>query len=249
MKVNDWFNSDCNYMEGVMLYQQQKGHSSNLLRLFLRKESVPNFEKLKYELSKFKESESSAVTKPKKVNLHVDFLEKNSKQQTVSINSTKPPSGYFYKLNELHTDLHPLAMKQRNDFQKAISLKLRLNNMHPDEEGESLKLCIQIEDLFDAIETAQKVLDHYVEHKVVLNIEARTYNDYTGGQLADARRNKRTSVTKFKNKINTLKTALKSKLPLAEKTKLENQLQKDTEKLLKHELDLQELNELINTPK
>lgn len=245
MQVNNWFKNGCNYHEGILLYQKQKGHSVNLVRLFLKKESLKNLEKLKYELSKFKEPElKKEVDKPtpktEKVNLQVDFLPKPTNQQPTTT------SQYFYRLNQLDPKLHPLAIKQRNDFQTAISLKLKLNALHPSEEGEALKLCLQIEDLFDAIETSQKVLDHYVQHKVVLNVSARTYHDYTGGQLADARRNKRTSVTKFKKKVNTLEQKLNTKLPLTEKNKIEVQLQKAQESLLRHEMDLQELNDLIN---
>ena len=253
MKVNEWFSNGSDYNAGVLLYASLKGHSPNLVRLFLRKESPSNFEKLTYELGKFREKVTIAKPlivknekKPQQVNLQVDYSKVNHQQKT---NNQKPTSFYFYRLNELHVDLHPLSQQQRANFQKAISLKIQLNQLHPSEEGVALSLCIEIEDLFDAIETTQKVLKHYVEHKVVLNISARNYKDYTGGQLADTRRNKRTSVAKYKKKVLIIENELGQNLSKSETTKQAVALEKAKSKLLEHELDLQQLNELINTPK
>ena len=247
MKINEWFENGCNYQEGVTLYGSLKGHSPNLLRLFLRKQSNANSDKLKYELGKYRKSTKTKIVTPAikekpqkfKINPQVDFVKVDPK----TANSKK---GSFYSLNELHIDLHPLAIKQRNDFQTAISLHTQLVRLHPDEEGVALKLCIQIEDLFDAIETTQKVLDHYVTHKVVLNIEARSFKDLSPAQLLQSRNNKRISVSKYKKKVATLKLQLGQNLSKSAKTKTEVALEKAENKLLHHELELQQLNELIN---
>ena len=253
MKVNEWFSNGSDYNAGVLLYASLKGHSPNLVRLFLRKESPSNFEKLTYELGKFREKVTIAKPlivknekKPQQVNLQVDYSKVNHQPKT---NNQTPTSFYFYRLNELHVDLHPLSQQQRANFQKAISLKLQLNEKHKDEEGVSLALCIEIEDLFDAIETAQKVLKHYVEHKVVLNIESRNYSSLTAAQLIQSRNNKRISVSKYKKKVENFENDLGQNLSKFETTKQAIALEKAKSKLLEHELDLQQLNELINTPK
>jgi hypothetical protein len=253
MKVNEWFSNGSDYNAGVLLYASLNGHSHNLVRLFLRKESASNLEKLKYELGKFREKctiEKPLIVKNLKktqqVNLQVDFSKVNHQAKT---NNQKPTSFYFYRLNELHVDLHPLSQQQRANFQKAISLKIQLNQLHPSEEAAALSLCIEIEDLFDAIETAQKVLKHYVDHKVVLNIEKRNYNSLTAAQLIQTRNNKRISVSKYSKKVNSLKSELGQNLSKSDTTKQEVTLEKAKSKLLEHELDLQQLNELINSPK
>lgn len=250
LKITNWINAGANYSDGVKLYGELPGCKPNLLRLFLKKKNTSNASKLKYELGKLCVSvpgeKPALVTKKTsnslKVNPQVDFIKVDSK-------TAKSHTQGFYKINELHADLHPLAIKQRSDFQTAISLHEQLIKLHPDEEGVALDYCIRIEDLFDAIETAQRVLDHYVEHKVVLNIAPRNYSQYTGGQLADARRNKRTSVTKYKKKVSLLKQQLGQNLSKSEKTKVLTKLEKAEDKMLQHELELQELNELINNPK
>ena len=250
MNINFWFEKGCNYQQGVMLYASLKGYSPNLLRLFLRKQSILNADKLKYELGKFRKSSKTKTVNPtiednlqklkfqtKVPNLNVDQKTANSKK------------GSFYRLNELHLDLHPLAIKQRNDFQTAISLHSQLTKLHPEEEGLALILCIKIEDLFDAIETAQKVLSHYVKHKTVLNIETRTFNKLSSAQLLRSRNNKSTSVCKYKKKLETLNLKLGQNLSKSEKTKTAIAIEKAENKLLQHTLELQQLNELINEDK
>ena len=250
MKVNEWFSNGSDYNTGVLLYASLKGHSPNLVRLFLRKESSSNFEKLKYELGKFRETKKplfvKVVNKEKLKNLKKENLQVDNYK--IGANHKKQPSLYFYRLNELHIDLHPMAMQQRDNFQKAISLKLQLNQKHKDEEGVSLALCIEIEDLFDAIETAQKVLKHYVDHKVMLNIDPGNYNSLTAAQLIQSRNNKRISVSKYKKKVESFENKSGQNLSKSEITKQEVALEKAKSKLLEYELDLQQLNELINTP-
>ena len=243
MDINKWFKNGCNYYEGVTLYASLKGHSPNLLRLFLRKQNNANSEKLIYELGKYRKTLIATPTnkgKPQKlkINPQVAFVKVDPKTAT-SKNSS------FYSLNQLHIDLHPLAIKQRNDFQTAISLHTQLVQLHPDEEGAALKLSIQIEDLFDAIETTQKVLDHYVTHKVVLNITSRSFADLSPAQLLQSRNYKRISVSKYKKKANTLQSELGQNLSKTQKTKIEVALEKAENKLLQHQVELQQLNELI----
>ena len=245
MKVNEWFSNGSNYNEGVMLYASLKRHRPNLVRLFLRKETASNYEKLKYELGKFREKN---VKKPRVKRAERLVPEPSFSMPKLNKTSTKT-SFYFYRLNELHTDLHGLSIKQRNDFQKAISLKLKLNQLHPSEEGAALSLAIEIENLFDAIETTQKVLDHYVDHKVVLNIEPRNYKDLTAAQLLQSRNNKRISVSKYKKKIASIENKLGQNLSKSETTKQAIALEKAKSKALEHQLDLRKLNELINTKK
>lgn len=246
MKVNEWFSNSSDYNTGVLLYASLKGHSPNLVRLFLRKESNSNFEKLKYELGKFRESTKTKIGNPV-IKEKPQKLKKVNRQPKT--NTQKSTSFYFYRLNELHVDLHSLSQQQRANFQKAISLKLQLNQLHPSEEGAALSLCIEIEDLFDSIETAQKVLKHYVEHKVVLNIAPRNYSSLTAAQLIQTRNNKRISVSKYKKKVENFENDLGQNLSKSETTKQAIALEKAKSKLLEHELDLQQLNELINTPK
>ncbi|MCG8734007.1 hypothetical protein [Tenacibaculum finnmarkense] len=240
MQIEKWLKDGCNYSEGVLLYISKKGHNTNLARLFTRKESVYNLEKLKHELRKFTDTEIETIAVPEK--------------KIPQIINKKPPEKHkttrgFYRLNQLAIELHPLSIKQRNDFQKAISLKLKLNSLHASEEGIALTLCLEIEHLFDAIDTTQRVLDHYVSHKVILNITPRNYTDLNAAQLLQARNNKRVAVSRYQTKVANLTIDVSKKQTIAVATKKKISLGKAKSKLLEHQLDLQVLNELINQPK
>ncbi|NKI28255.1 hypothetical protein HCG49_17005 [Arenibacter sp. 6A1] len=238
MEIENWFKNGCDYEEGISLYATLKGHSKNLVRLFCLKDSPRNREKLKYELEKHR-TESAPV---------LSMVEDNSQPKVnLQVNSeAKKSNQHFYRLNQLPLELHPLAIKQRSDYQTAISLKLQLNDLHPDEEGVALELCLQIENLFDSIEEAQKILSYYIEHKVVLDVSPRDFNSLTPAQLVKRQLNKRSSITKLKGRIKGYHKKLATNLPLAEQTKTNTQLQKTTERLMQHQLELQQLNEMIN---
>jgi hypothetical protein len=240
MSIKEWYDRGCNYQEGVALYSQLKGHSVNLLRLFYRKESKLNLDKLKYELSKFSDSTISDIP-----TAAPSSVIKSSPTNT-SVDKKKPDTNHFYRLNQLHPDLHELSIKQRNDFQLAVAAHSKLVLLHPDEESAALQLSLYIESLFDSIEAIQKVLDYYVKNKIVIDITPRTYADFTPEQRVIAQRNKRISVNKYQKKVAAFKNKLNTDLSLSDKTKTEVSLERAESKLLKHEMELQELNELIN---
>lgn len=236
MQVNNWFDAGCKYNEGVLLYASIKGHSANLVRLFLRKESLANAEKLAYELGKFREAEDPSVKDQEPI----------TKIQTPTPVVTKHSSGGFYRINEMPIGLHPMLIEQSTNYKRACSLHLQLTALHPDEEGAALKLCIMIEDLFDAIETSQKVLDYYKKHKVVLNIKPRSFEDLTPAQLIQTRGNKKATISKHKKKVEVLKKQFGQKLSKSDSTKLKIAFEKAERTLLQHEYEAQQLTNLIN---
>lgn len=240
MEVNKWFENGCNYQKGVVIYSKIKGHRNNLYRLFLRKESNLNLEKLKYELKKYR-------IKPKiKKASTISTTPKNFKAFKIAPKTENSQKNYFYRLNELHSDLHQLSIKQRNDFQTAISLHSKLTGLHFEEEGLALTFSLEIENLFDSIETIQKILDHYVKHKIVLNIEKRNFNDLSPGQLVVSRLNKRSMIVRYSKKLVFIKDKLKESLCKSEENKMQVLFQKTEEKLLNLSLQINQLNFLIN---
>lgn len=242
MDINEWFEKGCDYQAGVLIYGQLKSHRSNLLRLFMRKQNAINQDKLKYELGKHRTESPKNKPTPPPSGANSDPVTKVETPAAAPVQSESSKKR-FYRLNELHTDLHQMAIEQRNNFQLAVAAHHQLVKLHADEEGESLKIQLYIEELFDAIDTAQKVLDHYVKHKVVLKTEARTYEDLNAPQLIQARKNKRASVSKYRKKVQQLEEAKPENKSAKNKQAVE--LQKANEKLLKHEMDLRKLDELI----
>lgn len=241
MNADKWFESGCDYQEGVLLYASLQGCKPNLLRLFMKKHNAYNQDKLKSELSKYRQNKPKTAFKEstlpsRRININIDTSPKLTPENKAG----------FYKLNEIHTDLHHVLIKQRNDFQLAISSHEQLIKLHADQEAEALELCIKIEDLFDSIEQAQKILDHYVEHGNIMKNKTKDYSGYSGARLYQAKKNTMASISKYKKRVEATKTALDKTTLKAEKNKLEKKLSRESNKLLEHEVELSKITEIMN---
>ncbi|WP_028890869.1 hypothetical protein [Tenacibaculum sp. 47A_GOM-205m] len=242
MKVNEWFTNVQDYQQGIILYSTLPGAKPNLVRLFFKKQSKANEEKLAYELSKYKE-EGAIEDKVDKESVIPEIVPESNNVVTVTHQSK---TQFFYRLNELHTSLHGKAREQRDLFQKAISLKLQLNELHELEEAKALSLCIEIENTFDKIDSIQKILKHYVDHKVVLDITEQNYSDLTPAQLLLRIKSKREARSKQKARVKKLMVELGQNLSKSQRTKKEVALEKAEAKILVLDQNVNELNNLIN---
>ena len=219
MKINDWFTNGCNYEEGVAIYASLKTSKINLLRLFQKKNASTYLEKLKYELGKHKETEvvlnNFTVVSPG---------EKPTSAPAPIITPIIEPPLYKQKLiRDYPVALHPVYIQQKNDYATACSLKIQLNNVDGRKrfDGEALKLCLEIERLFDAVELAWKQLDHYTETNTILVVKEHDFSDLTPGQLILKRNSKRSSLTKAKRLVANYKAALLKPQTIAQKTRIE----------------------------
>ena len=255
MKINDWFLNGCNYDEGVTIYAALKQSNTNLLRLFKRKNSVNNLAKLTYELSKFKTIEIKETTfkeittptppeqTPTENTSHPELVEgpKVNPQVDLSKKTYKP-----LLINQLPVQLHPTYIQQKSDFATACSLKIQLNALAPENEETALKLCIQIEELFDSIERAWKVLDHYTETNTILEVKQTNFNHLTPAQLLQRRNQKRSTLSKEKAKQKRLEASFLKAETIALKTKITVNTTRTKEKQAQLCNDIAQLTELIN---
>jgi hypothetical protein len=243
MKINDWFNSGCNYEEGVAIYASLKTSKIKLLQLFRKKTAASYLDKLKYELGKHKETE---------VVLLQTFTEHQKGESFSSapapiIAPVKETPLYKQKLiRDYPTELHPVYIQQKNDYITACSLKIQLNNLPSDEErnDEALILCLEIERLFDAVELAWKQLDYWTDNKSILEIKTNDFSKLSPAKLLQRRNNKRSNLTKAKKQLNALQS--KQPISIADTTKLAVRTEKQLNKIIQLEEDIQTLNTLIN---
>ena len=236
MIINDWFTNGCNYQEGVAIYSALKTSKINLIRLFQKKNDDSYLEKLKYELSKFKETE---------VVLNNTFKIVSAPAPIITPIIEAP----LYKqklIRDYPVALHPVYIQQKNDYATACSLKIQLNAISDDEENndEALKICIEIERLFDAIELAWKQLDHYTETKTILEINTNDFSKLSAAQQLQRRNNYRSNLTKAKKQLHVLQS--KQPISISDKTKLEVRTEKQLKKIIQLEENIQSLNNLIN---
>jgi hypothetical protein len=235
MKINDWFNNGCNYEEGVAMYATLKEAKPNLLQLFKRKKTNAFADKLKYELSKYKDSETSftpLIASVKKPIIKPDtVIEEKPKYKNVLI-------------SDFPVVLHPVFIKQKNDFATACSLKIQLNALPAEDEEKALEICLQIDALFDAVELAWKQLDHFTDTKTVLEIKENDFEKLSPAQLILRRNNKRTVLTKTKKRLEVL--LLQTPNTIKTTTKQEITIEKQKTKFAQLEKDIADLTFLIN---
>lgn len=250
MKVNDWFKNGCDWEQGVAIYIGLKQSKPNLIRLFKKKYNATFHQKLKYELSKFKEIEVEQTNftevSATKTTSEPTPTQTKSREITLDIDVSPKPTYKPARLNQYPLELHPVFIQQKTDYYTACTLKIQLNNLPAEAEEEALKLCIEIERLFDSIENAWQQLDYYTENKLVLKVKTTDFTDLTPAQLLQRRTLKRSSISKLKKRIANSNTALTKATTKPLKTKLEVKLGRDNEKLIQLKTDVDQLTKLIN---
>lgn len=247
MTSNQWLKEKGDYHIGVQLYMAHPKANSNLLRVFNRKHSAANYQKLKYELKKLSKStvqplEFTVTTTP------LSAPKSKPNQETPGQIPTPAKTTAFNGLHikDLPVKLHPMYIQQKSDFQLACSLKLQLNALPAENETVALQLCLKIEQLFDNIATAWQVFDYYRKHKTVINLEAPSFTELSATQLIQRRNSKRSSITKAQNRLKTYTANRKLLGTMYAKKQLDRRIQKTEATLLKHKTELTQLNKLIH---
>lgn len=240
MSIKDWFDNGCKYFTGLDVYEAHPKHNRHLLFRLKRKESRANLVKLKYELKKLQNTDTSVKVA---VVASIPVKEKNI---VVASQKTFRP----LKISDLPSELHELFIKQKNDFYKACSLKVVLNDLPATAENKALELCLEIENLFDSIEATWKIFDHYRDYKEVLPFStAKTFTNYTPVQLLKAEKSKRESISKAKSALNRLEKQLASETNMDKQNRLTNRILKKQEAIVTHETALCAIIELSNKKK
>lgn len=253
MKIKEFLQQkDFDYKQALVIYSGTKHPNQNLLRLFSQKKSLGNINKLKYELKKRQEEDfvsdlRGEETKP-------TSLGKGAANAQVI--TSKPPNFEssqdsaakqfrFLQINDLPIELHPLFIQQKGEFANACSLKMQMNALLPEQQTKALEFCLEIERLFDSIEKIWKVFDHYTDHGEVLQLQVNKYQSSSPAQLIKAEANKRASITKTKKRVAQYETALPTLTTLQQQTKCKRALVKSSKGLLQHELDLEQIKQLM----
>lgn len=237
MNIKEWISSEKDYTTGVALYAAHPKAKINLVRLFQLKKSSYNEQKLYNELVKCKDIAGPTI-----------IVSTSAETTTPTPPPTiKKPTYKQSRLSDYPQELHPVFIKQKNDFYTACSLKVQLNALAPEAEEAALKICLQIEDLFDGIEAAWKILDHYTETNTILEVKEHDFSALTPGQLILKRNSKRSSLTKAKRLVANYKAALLKPQTIAQKTRIEVKKEKQLTKISQLEIDVDQLTKLINT--
>lgn len=166
MNIQDWFDNSGSYADGVKLYSLLPNCSNLMLKSF-RIENFSNSLQLKYELKRallsgFNVSlpEITEITEITEIQDKKEVDKQKISHEELARESEKTQ---FPKetMAMYPMELHSVYRERISNFYKACELKMKLNSLDPSQEKEALDLIIQIENLWDLIDRAWMVLDHW----------------------------------------------------------------------------------------
>ena len=156
MTIAQWLQSDPqDYPKGLDLYKSLPNYNRHFLAAMSKKETPQNLMKLRYALRKH---ENTEIAEP----------------EVKSTPDYQPEKRNFTPLHisQLPPELHLKYIKQKTDFATACSLKIQLNSLKPEERKEkALGIILELEQLFESINQAWKIFDHYEKYKEILVIK------------------------------------------------------------------------------
>jgi hypothetical protein len=243
MDIKQWFSESGSYSDGVELYKKLASCSRITLQSF-EIENSANLLRLKYELKKALMSGSMAtIPKTEKV---VTAAKKTPEKEPFLKQIIKASAAVAFEKETMATypmELHPIYRKRIEDFYLACELKFKLNMLPASAEGESLKIILQLEDLWTRIDKAWIILDHWKDHNRLMPIkESEDFSKLNGIQLVKMRSNLESSISKRQKTIEKMRVEADAS---PEDRALANLLLNKLEALHQLTLDLETIRNLL----
>ena len=244
MDIQKWFDTKGTYREGLKLYAELP-FKSNLLLKSLDKESAANFLKLKYELKKALNTRSSTNTrKPEKF---VSEPKKEAKQQSLLQVIVKQSADEFLEKETMAMypiELHQTYRERISDFYRVCELKFKLNAIPPDNEEEAHELMLEMEDLWERIDRAWFVLNHWKDTGRIMPVNnSEDFSKLSAIQLVKRRDQLQTSVSKRSKTLQKMLQEVEASPEDKTKANLYNRKKEQLQQLL---LDLETVRNLLN---
>ncbi len=236
MDIDLWLKQESpDYKTGLDLYSKLPKHNKYFLQAMQKKHSPQNLVKLRYELKKLKKT--SPIISPKNTDVN----------KSISIEYT--PEKRQYKkvmISQLPVSLHPLFIEQKANFARACSLKIQLNSLENHEiEQKALSIILEIDALFEKIDSAWSIIDHYLEHREVLHIKIQDFSALSPVELLNKQGSLRSSITRQKKRYVALVQKRETTLLKSEKIPLDRKIAKSKQKLVQLESETQKIKEII----
>lgn len=197
MTIKEWLSDkQQEYWKGVELYQNSSQCNRHYLEMLKKKESRANLMKLRHALRKELKTTPEEKEEPIKLSTPDNYkVEKRTYKEVL--------------INQLPVELHPLYIEQKANFAKACSLKIQLNNLQPHEiDHKALGIILEIEQLFESINNTWKILDYYLDHKIVLEVQSEDYSTLSTIELVKKERSLRPSLTRQKQRLEKIEADL-----------------------------------------
>lgn len=245
MNIQDWFDNSGSYADGVKLYSLLPNCSNLMLKSF-RIENFSNSLQLKYELKRAllsglnpelteiteitEKSEIKEVSQPKIS--HEDLSKESEKTEFPKETMAMYPM-----------ELHSVYRERISNFYKACELKMKLNSLLPSQEKEAIDLILQIEKLWELIDRAWMVLEHWKDTARIMPFsESVDFSKYSAVQLVNEKSLMEVRISKRQKTLDKIYADLEAN---PEDRLKANQYNKKKEELEQLKIDLETIKKLL----
>lgn len=249
--IEQWKEKGTSYNEGVLLYASLPTHNKVLLKNFQKKQSPQLLEKLKYELSKFDQSD-----KPKAVKINqnqsapVKAIQKQSNDVSVmqyieqqEIKYTTKQALYFHELPE---ELRPILLEANTLFKEMCLLKVQLNELPAEAETKALQIQSEISKKQKKNALCWEKLDYWKTHKVAPKEAKSKFETLSPANLVKQEQYLFASISKMKKRLESNRELLKTANGIVEVNKLQRSISKQESTLIAKNEELITIKRLIN---
>jgi hypothetical protein len=243
MNIQEWFENNGTYQEGLQLYASLP-QRSNLFLKSIQRENTSNFLKLKYELKKALNNNSAVTTKQsEKIATELPTGPKIEPLLQVIINESASTSFEKETMAMYPMELHATYRNRISNFYEACELKFKLNMLHPDAEEEAFDLILQLEELWESIDRAWFILNHWKDHGRIMPVDnSEDFTKLNGIQLAKRRDRLQSSISKRTKTLDKLFTEVESSPEDRVKLNLYNRKKEQLQQLM---IDLETIRNLL----
>lgn len=243
MNIQEWFDNKGTYKEGLQLYASLP-QKSNLFLKSIQRENTSNFLKLKYELKKALNNNSTATTKQsEKIATELPTEPKSEPLLQVIIKESASFSFDKETMAMYPMELHATYRNRISNFYEACELKFKLNMLHPDAEEEAFDLIIQLEELWESIDRAWFILNHWKDYGRIMPIDnSEDFTKLNGIQLSKRRDRLQTSISKRTKTLDKLSKEVELSPEDRAKLNLYNRKKEQLQQLI---IDLETIRNLL----
>lgn len=237
--VDNWFENNCKYSDGVALYATLPRRNANLLRLFKLKETVANLEKLKYEIGKFR----NIATPVKKVLSSNPIVPVAVMVEATAIATEKKQTLLF---SQLPSELRPELLRANDLFRKNCYLKVTLNELPDNAENEALQLQTEISENLKENQLGWKKIDYWLEHRQLPKAAENDFSSLTPAGLLRKQQLLYQNISKMQKRFEENSQLLSTTDDVTAKAKLQRLVAKQDADLIKKNEELQTITKLID---
>lgn len=243
-QISDWLGDPGrNYQLGLQLYSGVR-HNRNILSLLSRKESKSNMEKLIYELGKFSDVKIQHAI-PRRHVEEISVSPKIAFQNLMQDLEAKEVEKEKLMFHDLPSELRPVLLEKNRSFFENCYLKVELNELPEDAIDEAFALQVKIDANWKTNALCWKKLDHWIEHRTVIESKPNKFESMTGGQLAKRQQQLFSSVSKLKKRIAGYEKQTAEETNVGLLSKAKRALVKSASNLITQEDELNSITNLI----